>query len=108
MKRVARGGWGLAVLNEDIVHLRVDLETDLEEHRRDRTTPHSREMGEGRRDGAARARRHDLAVAAAGARAGGRAGEERLGSAPVCEIFRAELSCTGLVPGLVGKVPGSA
>ena len=39
-------------------------------------------MGEGSRDDAARARRHNLSVGAAGGRAGGRAGEERLSSAP--------------------------
>ena len=91
------------------VHPRVDLETDLGTYRPDGATPHSCEMGEGSRDDAARARRHDLAVAlAASERAGGRAGEERLGSALVCQTVSAELSCKGPVPGLVGKVPGSS
>ena len=41
-------------------------------------------------------RRHDLAVAVAGERAGGRAGEERVGSAPVCQQVRAEFPSLGL------------
>ena len=142
MKALARGGWGLAVLNEDMkataklhgplpdLHqditqagerslskeapfskdslivqrhrrkgspdLRADLATDLGAHGRDRSTSHSCELGEGSGDNAA-----------AGERAGGRAGEERLGSTPVCRTVRTELSCMGFFPGLVGQVLGS-
>ena len=52
-----------------LVHLRVDLETNLEAHRRDRYTSHSGGMGEEPRDNAACARKHDLFVAVAGERA---------------------------------------
>ena len=75
------------------------LETDLGAHRRDRATSHSCEDFEGSRDNAARVRRHDFAVSSAGERAGGRAGEERLGSAPVCRTVRVELWCKDLFPG---------
>ena len=147
MKRLARGGWGLAVLNEEIkvaaklygplrgLHQDIILaesvllscgtcgtsvldgtgqftyastwRTDLGAHRRDRATPLSGEVCEGSRDNAARARRHDFAVVAAGERAGGRAGEESLSSAPVIRTVRTELQRKGYVPGLVGPVPGS-
>ena len=57
-------------------------------------------------DDAARAQWHDHAGAAAGERAGGREGEDRLGSSPVCRTVRAELPQKGHALGLVGRVPG--
>ena len=51
------------VQHQRAVHLRVDLETSLGAHRRDRSTSRSGGIGEGPRDDAARARGHDLSVA---------------------------------------------
>ena len=81
------------------VHLRVDLETDLGAHRRDRPHLIYVKWVRGSRDDAARARRHDLAVRAACERAGGRAGEVKVGSAPVCQTVRAESTRQGHVHG---------
>ena len=91
-----------------LVHLRVNLETNLEAHRRDRYTSHSGGMGEEPRDNAACARKHDLFVAVAGERACGRAGEERLCSSSKCRASRAKLECKGLFLWMIGEVPGSA
>ena len=60
-------------------------------------------MGEGPRDNAARARRHDLSLAVAGKRAGGRAGGERLCSSKF-RASRAKLQCKGFMLGMVGEV----
>ena len=65
-------------------------------------------MGEGPRDDAARARKHDFSVAFAGERAGGRPGEERLCSSSQRCTSRAKLQCKGLFLGMVGEVLGSA
>ena len=68
----------------------------------------TRRLGDGSRDNAARARRHDLFVAVADERAGGRAGEQRLCSSSKCRASRAKLQCKGTVLGMVGEVLGSA
>ena len=60
-------------------------------------------MGEGPRDNAARACRHDWSVAVTGERAGGRVGEERL----FVQVSRKSSFNAGAFLGLVSQVPGS-